>query len=96
VGVWRQRLFGSVWAPRLRRPGCDFRRRGGQRILFAGGAESGVGRRRSAIRIRGAGLGSAGGGAIGTFSANSGVLNLAVGGGVSSRAWAVAWEDLGA
>ena len=45
----------GVWAPRLRRPGCDFRRRGGRRIPFACGAESGVGRRRSAIRIRGAG-----------------------------------------
>ncbi len=44
---------------------------------------------------RGVGLGGWGG-AIGTFSANSGVLNLAVGVGVSSRAWAVVREDLGA
>jgi hypothetical protein len=49
--LWR------VWAPRLRRSGCDFRRRGGRRVAQAGGAESGVGRRRSAIRILGAGLG---------------------------------------
>jgi hypothetical protein len=53
--VYRRR--DSVWAPRLRRPGCDFRRRNGRLIPRAGSAESGVGRRRSAIRILGAGLG---------------------------------------
>ena len=50
---------GRVWAHRLRRPGCDFRRRGGRQIPLAGGAESGVERRRSAIRILCAGLGRA-------------------------------------
>ena len=52
-------LGRPVWAPRLRRPGCDVRRRGGRRTLLTGGAERGVGRRRSAIRILGAGLGGA-------------------------------------